>query len=93
VALGVGLLTVAALACQSAVSLMIWRSITLDGAAVHWLRRALDRRVLAAAAAATVVVAFLGASELAHVAGSAHISGHHAVAHRPGPDGDGSARL
>jgi hypothetical protein len=92
VALGVGLLTVAALACQSAVSLMIWRWITLDGAAADWPRRALDRRVLAAAAAATVIAAFLGASALAHVA-SAHISGHHAVAHRAGPDSEGSARL
>jgi len=61
---GTGLITIAVLAVQAAVSLTIWRMMTIEGAAAGWLRRVIDRRVLALVATAIVAAAFVSASSL-----------------------------
>jgi hypothetical protein len=81
-AAGAGLLTVAALALQAVICLIIWRAITIEGVAADWLRRAIDRRVLVATSTA-IVIAALAVTALARVdTGRVHhaIRSHHAQA-------------
>jgi uncharacterized protein (TIRG00374 family) len=80
-AAGAGLLTVAALALQAVICLIIWRAITIEGVAAGWLRRAIDRRVLVATSTA-IVIAGLAVTALAHV-DSGRV--HHAIRSRQPP--------
>ena len=77
---GTGLITIAVLAVQAAVSLTIWRMMTIEGAAAGWLHRVIDRRVLALVATAIVAAAFASASSLDGLArhGLHHPSSAHA---------------
>jgi hypothetical protein len=62
VAAGAVLLTAAALALQATVSLLVWRLIAIRGDRSGWLRPAIDRRLVLAAAAVTVALAVAGTS-------------------------------
>jgi len=62
VAAGAVLLTAAALALQATVSLLVWRLIAIRGDRSGWMRRAIDRRLVLAAAAVTVALAVAGTS-------------------------------
>jgi hypothetical protein len=62
VAAGAVLLTAAALALQATVSLLVWRLIAIRGDGSGWMRRAIDRRLVFAAAVATVALAVAGTS-------------------------------
>jgi hypothetical protein len=66
VAAGAVLLTAAALGLQAALSLMIWRLITVRGDGPGWLRGLIDRRVVLAAAAVTIAVAVIGSADFGH---------------------------
>jgi len=65
VAAGAVLLTAAALALQATVSLLVWRLIAIRGDRSGWMRRAIDRRMVLAAAAVTVALAVAGTSAYA----------------------------
>ena len=62
VAAGAVLLTAAALALQATVSLLVWRLIAIPGDRSGWLRPAIHRRLVLAAAAVTVALAVAGTS-------------------------------
>jgi hypothetical protein len=88
---GTGLITVAVLAVQAAVSLTIWRLMTVESGAAGWLHRVIDRRVLMLIATAIVAAAFVSASSLDSLArhGLHHPSSAHANqrAHAAGDQG------
>ena len=87
VSAGVGLLIVATLALQAAVSLSLWRRIAIGGIRRSRLERVLDRRVLVAVGSAMLIASFVGATTLARVTAS-HAT-HSTVHVAPEHEGDG----